>query len=144
MNLVKLMNMAYPPATETGKKHYRNGNRTGYHLHSGCVKNGALTLTLSPPPIPALTITRTAPLYRVLSIHALKEAGFTSKDDLQIASGIPLNHFYKGSDLNPENIDAKLQIFNETVTIHGGGDVPTPSICQVYPEALAGLGGYLY
>ena len=74
----------------------------------------------------------------VLSLHALKESGFTSEDDLQIASGIPLNHFYEGSDLNTGNIEDKLEIFNRTITIHGGGDVPKPNIAQVYPEALGG------
>ena len=77
-------------------------------------------------------------LNSVLSVHGLIEAGFSDADSIRIASGIPLNHFFDGAELNSANIEKKKASFNRAIYIKGGGSLPDPVIEQVYPEALAG------
>ena len=77
-------------------------------------------------------------LNAVLSVHALLEAGFTDSDSLKVASGIPLNHYYDGADINQDKINEKLKNFKRTLTRRGGGSLPSPDLKFIYPEALAG------
>ena len=77
-------------------------------------------------------------LNQVLSVHSLSEAGFTSSDSVQVASGIPLNHFYDDDLINQDNIDRKMTIFKNKITVRGGADLPAPVLSHVFPEALAG------
>ncbi len=77
-------------------------------------------------------------LNAVLSVHGLVEEGFTKSDNLHVASGIPLNHFYNGPDIDQGNIDKKLRNFHRDISVRGGGDLPEPQLKHVYPEALAG------
>ena len=77
-------------------------------------------------------------LNQALSIHGLIEAGLTDKGKLNIASGIPLNHFYHGSDVQKNRIEEKKKMFQRGVSIRGGGKIPSANIAHVYPEALAG------
>ena len=78
-------------------------------------------------------------LNTVLSYHALIEAGFTGKDKVHLSSGLPLDHFFDGADIDDNRISDKIQQFNRrSVEIRGGGDVPKARIENVYPEALSG------
>ena len=83
-----------------------------------------------------------SPLNRVLSIHALLEAGLAGQD-LEIASGLPLNQFFTEKS-GPDNvmIKRKHESFKAAVRKLGAKGFETVDISvvskKVCPEALAG------
>lgn len=77
-----------------------------------------------------------SPLARILSHHALVCAGFSGQS-VRIASGLPLDRYFKNGKKDEEQVDRKIRNFAQPVVRTDGGELARIVHHEVFAQGLA-------